>query len=164
MRAAGDPSEVPQRETQIGRVARCLSLRKCRALANFCAKSPGTSSHMGREPPIRVGIVEDHPAYLFALTELVERSARATCAFAAGSARQGGDALAVPADVVLLDVALPDADGLTVLRAARDLDVPTRFLLLSGHCRGDLIEEALRLGAAGFLTKDAHLEDIEVAI
>lgn len=57
-------------------------------------------------------------------------------------------------DVVLLDVPMPDADGLTVLRRIRDLPSPPAVALLTTADSGEYIPAALRAGAVGFILKD----------
>jgi DNA-binding NtrC family response regulator len=56
-------------------------------------------------------------------------------------------------DVVLLDLRLPDASGLDVLRWAREADVDTEFIVLTGHAEVETAVEAMRLGAYDFVAK-----------
>ena len=66
-------------------------------------------------------------------------------------------------DVVLLDVMLPDASGLEILRWARGADVDTEFIVLTGHADVETAVEAMRLGAYDFIPKPCkNAELIEV--
>ncbi|HEY8374141.1 MAG TPA: response regulator transcription factor [Pseudonocardiaceae bacterium] len=57
-------------------------------------------------------------------------------------------------DVVLLDIRMPNADGLVALRRLRPLPNPPRVAMLTTFDLDEYVSEALRLGAAGFLLKD----------
>jgi DNA-binding NarL/FixJ family response regulator len=65
---------------------------------------------------------------------------------------------------LLLDVQLPDQDGLSVLKNLRFEQIPTRIVMLTAHFADVYITEALRNGAAGFLNKDIEIEDLVQAI
>ncbi|MEU6826003.1 response regulator transcription factor [Streptomyces atriruber] len=78
----------------------------------------------------------------------------------------GRDAFATVAahrpDAVLLDIQMPDVDGLTVLRQLRTLDEPPAVVMLTAFGPDRYVHLALRDGAAGYLLKDtepAHLAD-----
>jgi DNA-binding NarL/FixJ family response regulator len=57
-------------------------------------------------------------------------------------------------DVVLLDIRMPDVDGLTILRQVRRMAVPPVVAMLTTFDSDEYIAAALRCGAAGFLLKD----------
>jgi two-component system response regulator AtoC len=63
-------------------------------------------------------------------------------------------------DVVLLDLRLPDASGLDVLRWARGADVDTEFIVLTGHAEVETAVEAMRLGAYDFLGKPCRNSEL----
>jgi two-component system response regulator AtoC len=80
------------------------------------------------------------------------------------TAGSGAEAMAVLGreefDVVLLDLRLPDASGLDVLRWARGADVDTEFILLTGHADVETAVEAMRLGAYDFLAKPCRNSEL----
>ncbi|MFI1970398.1 DNA-binding response regulator [Streptomyces cinnamoneus] len=67
-------------------------------------------------------------------------------------------------DVVLLDVRMPDVDGLTVLRALRALAHPPAVAMLTTFDTDEYLAAALRDGAAGFLLKDTDPEQLVRAV
>lgn len=73
----------------------------------------------------------------------------------------GADALAQlrrrPADLVLVDLRMPGVSGIDVLRAVREINPSCRVVLMSGFATIDSAVEAVRLGAADYLTKPFDL-------
>jgi DNA-binding NtrC family response regulator len=69
-----------------------------------------------------------------------------------------------PFDVVLTDVRLPGADGLAVLRAARERDPRTSVLLMTAYGSIETAVEAMRIGAFDFVQKPIDLEQIELRV
>ncbi|MEU1706818.1 response regulator transcription factor [Streptomyces sp. NPDC005706] len=63
-------------------------------------------------------------------------------------------------DVVLLDIRMPDVDGLTVLAELRRLPHPPVVAMLTTFDMDEYVETALRSGAAGFLLKDTDPEEL----
>lgn len=63
-------------------------------------------------------------------------------------------------DVVLLDIRMPDVDGLTILRQARGVKTPPVVAMLTTFDSDEYIATALRSGAAGFILKDTGPEQL----
>ncbi len=85
-----------------------------------------------------------------------------------GEADDGGAALdgivALEPDVAVLDVDMPERDGLDVLDEVVRRELPTRVILLSGHAESDPMHRAIAAGAAGYLIKTADRDTICDAI
>jgi DNA-binding NarL/FixJ family response regulator len=85
-----------------------------------------------------------------------------------GTAASGREALQLVEklrpSVLLLDVQLPDQDGIAVLRELHRERTSTRVVMLTAHFADAYITEALQNGAAGFLNKDIEIEDLVLAI
>lgn len=67
-------------------------------------------------------------------------------------------------DVALLDVRMPRLDGLAAARRLHELGVTTRVLVLTTFGEDEVVLEALRAGADGFLLKDTRPEDLLAAV
>ena len=67
-------------------------------------------------------------------------------------------------DIVLLDVSLPDRNGLEVLQLLKEKWPSTNVLMLSMHPQEQYAIRALTLGASGYLTKDTASEELLFAV
>ena len=71
---------------------------------------------------------------------------------------------ALKPDVVLLDIRMPDMDGLQALASIKSGAVQTSVIILTGFVRIEYLTRAITLGASGFLSKDVDPERIPQAI
>ena len=120
---------------------------------------------MAGEARTTVYVAEDHPVF----QEAVARAIKARPDFElAGTACDGRSALAeireLRPTVAVLDLRLPELDGLEIVRAIQRDGLPTKVVVLSGDSSRDFVYDAVKLGAAGFLTKAATLDQICDAI
>jgi DNA-binding NarL/FixJ family response regulator len=85
-----------------------------------------------------------------------------------GSASNGAEAVRLAEahrpDVILMDLRMPDVDGVAATRDLRQRLPGARVLVLTTYADDAAIMSALNAGAAGYLTKDASAEQIETAI
>jgi two-component system nitrate/nitrite response regulator NarL len=105
---------------------------------------------------VRVVVADDHPLF----REAVVRAVRERPDFdLVGEAADGREALELirehRPDVAVLDVKMPELDGLKVLNAVQRDALPTRVVLLSAFLDGSTAFDAVAGGAAAFLSKDA---------
>jgi DNA-binding NarL/FixJ family response regulator len=112
---------------------------------------------------IRVGVVDDHPSILAALTAAIEAEPDLTLS---GTGRTLDDAVALLArsDILLCDVQLEGSDGLRVLDVASQADPAPAVLLISGHGHHSIIRAAVERGAAGYLDKGVEVDTIIAAV
>src|SRR5262249_51651602 len=67
-------------------------------------------------------------------------------------------------EVVLLDVSLPQANGLDLLREIGTRKLPCRIIVLTMHADARMAAEALKAGAAGFLLKESSRQELLAAL
>ena len=112
---------------------------------------------------MRILVVEDERA----LCETIVRSLR-RLAYSVDPCYDGDTAIDLLGseryDLVLLDLNLPGADGMTVLRTLRQTDRETRVLILSARSEVSDKVEGLDAGANDYLAKPFHLEELEARI
>ncbi|MDI3298088.1 MAG: response regulator transcription factor [Bacillota bacterium] len=117
--------------------------------------------------PIRVFAVDDHPVVLQGILALL---GQAEGIEVVGSAADGASALeTIPQarpDVVLLDVSLPDINGIELCRRIAAWPPAQRpaVVMLTVHQTASFFFQALRAGALGYVPKSAPFADVQEAI
>ena len=85
-----------------------------------------------------------------------------------GEATNGVGALTAlannPADVVLMDIRMPEMDGVEATRRIVEAGLPTKVLVLTTFDLDEYVFAALKAGASGFMLKDARPDDLLSAI
>jgi DNA-binding NarL/FixJ family response regulator len=106
--------------------------------------------------PIHVAIVEDDPDFSHALSLVVQDSADMRLVGCAATQAEGLALLAgPPADVLLVDLGLPDGSGIEVIRAAA-LHWPSCSIMVSTNFGDEThVMRSIEAGAAGYLLKDS---------
>lgn len=111
-------------------------------------------------------IADDHTIFVTALSSLLSVSGTIRVA---GTAENGPAALRLvmdnpSADVLLLDVSMPEMDGVAVLTELRRRHVTMPVLMLSQELAGATIARAMKAGASGYVLKTAEYDELMTAI
>jgi DNA-binding NarL/FixJ family response regulator len=119
------------------------------------------------EDEVRVLLVEDHASIREALASSFEREEGFKVVGQAGSmaeARRMLEEIEQPIDVALIDLGLPDGYGADLIKGLHEKNPKAPALVLSASLDRANIAQAVQLGAAGVLSKTAHLEEVVQAV
>ncbi|MBI4126530.1 MAG: response regulator transcription factor [Deltaproteobacteria bacterium] len=114
---------------------------------------------------IKILVVDDHTMVRTGMKQLLTEQLEAA---SVGEAADGDQALAIiqkePWDIVILDVTLPDRNGLQILKILKQDHPNLPVLILSMHPEEEFAIEALRRGAAGYITKQSAADELVAAV
>lgn len=115
---------------------------------------------------ISVLVVDDQPLVRQAVRDILTDGGLQVVGEAATGRAAVAAAVALSPDVVLMDIRMPDLDGIaaTELICARSTAMKLRVLILTTFEEDDYVVAALRAGASGFIGKAAEPEDIVQAV
>ena len=122
------------------------------------------SSGLPLQRPIRLLLVDDHRM----LREGLRRSMETYGFTVVGESSDGEEgvrmARALEPDVVLMDVTMPVLDGVEATRRIRQSCPGTRVVMLTMHADREVLAKAIRVGASGYLVKDASTDEVAEAV
>lgn len=111
--------------------------------------------------PISVVVVDDHPLFRRGVVELLNDSDEMTVIAEYDSAKSLLHHLSETyPDILLLDLQMPDQSGLEVLKQLRSHDQHLKIIIITACNDQQMLLEALRFGANGFLQKDTPPDEI----
>lgn len=115
--------------------------------------------------PIRTILVDDHPVVVAGARALIEASGDIVCV---GEANTGAAAMELvrdlKPDVIILDVSLPDTNGLLLARRILEEGRQAHIVMMTLHEERSYIQQALQIGAKGFVLKRSAGENLLQAI
>jgi DNA-binding NarL/FixJ family response regulator len=116
-------------------------------------------------PPIRVLLADDHALVRSGLRALLQTLPGIDVVAEAGNGPEALEQIEThQPDIVLMDISMPEIDGLELTaRVTRDWP-KVRVVVLSMHANEKYVSQALRAGAAGYLLKDACTPELEIAL
>ena len=111
----------------------------------------------------RVLVIDDEKAIRWSLGEALRGQG-----FEVAEAENGAEGIAAfredPADIVILDLKLPDTNGIEVLKTLRGEDSELPVIMMTAYGEVETAVEAIKTGAYDFLLKPFQLEKMKVAI
>jgi len=115
---------------------------------------------------IRVIIADDHPVVRDGLRLTIERSTKDIVVV--GEASDGMEVLRMarttPTDVYILDITMPNMNGIETARELLKRSPTSKIIILSLHDTKAMVEEALAAGAQGYLTKEMATRNVVEAV
>ena len=124
----------------------------------------------GSGQPIRVLLVDDHRVVRRGVMAYLDLVDDITVVGEAGDGREALDRITVlgpgdgPPDVVLMDLLMPEMDGITATREIKSRWPVIEVVAMTSFVEGAKVRGALEAGAAGYLLKDADADEVAQAI
>jgi DNA-binding NarL/FixJ family response regulator len=116
-------------------------------------------------PPIKVYLVDDQNILRAAFRSLLGQNDRIEVVGDTGDARQAIEEVGgLRPDVVLLDITMPGLSGLDAIEPLRKACPRLRILMLTHHEGESFVDQAMRSGADGYLSKDSDPGELKLAI
>jgi len=104
---------------------------------------------------LRVVVVDDHAVVREGLKRIISEGQNMTVSAEAGGGNEAVEVVKrTPCDAVVLDITMPDKNGLEVLKEIHEVNPRLPVLVLSMHAEDQYAVRTLRAGAAGYLTKE----------
>ena len=114
---------------------------------------------------VRVFLLDDHEIVRRGVRELLESNDDLEVVGEAGTAREAMDRIpALKPDVAVVDMRLPDGDGVEVCREVRSRDASIQCLILTSFADDEALFDSIMAGAAGYLLKQIKGTDLVDAI
>jgi len=114
---------------------------------------------------LRVLVVDDHSAFRRALTSALRMVKSIDVAGeAGGGVAATQQARALDPDLVIMDLSMPDLDGIAAMREIHQARPELPIVFLTAHADPGVEREARRAGASGFLAKGGSLEDLVIVL
>lgn len=115
--------------------------------------------------PLTVLLVEDHALVREGLRSVVEKVGGVRVVGEASNGREAVEAVEeLRPELVLMDISMPEMNGLEAARRIRQAHPGTRILMLSAHANEEYVYQALRIGADGYLLKDGDRSQFAEAL
>lgn len=109
-------------------------------------------------------LIDDHPLVEVALEAALEQAPFPITLHSAASEQQARQLLTQPVDIIVLDIGLPDGDGLEILRRLQAHYPHIPVLIYSAQQSSHYLRSAQALGAAGYVVKSQRMEQLLSAI
>lgn len=114
----------------------------------------------------RVLIIDDEPIIRKGLTSIMNwgQLQCEICGEAADGVMGEEYILKLKPDIILTDIRMPKADGLTMIRRIKELSPKSKIIILTGYRDFNYVQEAIKLGAFDYLLKPTKIEELTEVI
>jgi DNA-binding NarL/FixJ family response regulator len=116
------------------------------------------------QPRIRVVIADDHGLICEGLRMVLERGGMEVVGVASTGRQAVELAATTKPEVLILDIRMPDMDGLEALAEVKNQGLPVSVIMLTSFDTPEYLAQAVARGAAGFLSKSADVKGIPEAV
>jgi DNA-binding NarL/FixJ family response regulator len=116
------------------------------------------------KPALSVMLVDDHTMLRQGLRRSLEHEGLHIVAEASNGSEAVRLALTHRPDVVLMDVSMPEVDGIEATRQLMRADARQRVVMLTMHVDRDIVERSVKAGAVGYVTKDSSVKEVVLAV
>jgi two-component system response regulator NreC len=114
---------------------------------------------------IRILLVDDHAMFRAGIKALIQTEERLEVVGEASSGDEAVDRVReLKPDIVIMDLAMPDSNGLEATRRISALELDTSVLVLTVHAEEEYLVPVVEAGASGYLTKTSADTDLLEAI
>jgi DNA-binding NarL/FixJ family response regulator len=143
-------------------------IRSCfrATIESLCASTLNVEEEKLLQPvPIRILLVDDFALWRQTVSSMLAIKPRLQVV---GEASDGGEAVekavALKPDLILLDIGLPTLNGLEVARQIRERVPGSKIIFLSQESSPDIIQEAMNVGASGYVVKTKAGNELFTAV
>ena len=114
---------------------------------------------------IKIIVVDDHQLFREGIISLLSKNDELEIVGEADSVKELFSILDIKkAHVVLIDISMPETNGLEAIKECRDKYPDVKFIVLTMHAEGQYVVKAVRNGAFGYLIKNANEHELITAI
>ena len=115
--------------------------------------------------PLQIVLADDHRLVRAGVRALLEKIHLGEVIAEAGDGREALELVAAhQPDIVLLDIGMPNLNGLDAIDRIKKGSPETKVIILSMHVSEEYVVRALRSGVSGYLIKDSAVDELERAI